>query len=152
LLELQNNCIETYLVAANFNAAKKQACATLCKSIYQTFLMMKSIEAARIVVSNHRTFAQTSLATCQQHSWHLFQELLDPTASGPLTSLDYEEKVRTCRAQIKMVQLTELNRPQPDLLAIIDYSSYLYHYVQLWKALVVVSHSYKELMEPSDVR
>lgn len=139
-LALHNNTIEIYLKAAQLSVTQHETCLAMQKAMYQTFLMLAQLKILHKKASLHVTFAQTELEVCDHDTQRMIKLLLRGDPIPP-----YSKKVETYRARIKAIQLQELEKLEPNFAPLLEYSSYLYHYIQLWQTLVVISLQYKQL-------
>jgi hypothetical protein len=139
-LVLHNSTIETYLKAAKLTGTQRESCVLMQKFLYQAFLMMQQLDRLHKKVSHHDSFAQTGLQECHHDTQSMLEALLNGELIPP-----YSEKVEHYRANIKALQLQELQQSQPNFAALLDYSSYLYHQTQLWRIFTEMSQQYRQL-------
>lgn len=150
LLTLQNTLFQNYL-NTHTDELKRTAYCQFHKGLYQVHLLQKQMQSIQAQTMQHIRFKETKLATVPAHTQQLITALINllqyKSDHFPQTTLF----VKQYREAIKAIQIQTCQQHAPDLSAILDYSNYLYHVIQLWDLLAFLASQAKILCKKDKI-
>ncbi|MBY0378207.1 MAG: hypothetical protein K2Q33_06580 [Gammaproteobacteria bacterium] len=134
LLSLQNVLFQTY-INVHTDKAAYMAYWQFHKGLYQLYLLQKQMRSIQDRTAQHISFEATKLATVPFHTQGLIKALINILECKADDLPEMNLFIQQYREAIRAIQIQACQQQNPDLAAILDYSSYLYHTIQIWNLL-----------------
>ena len=150
LLTLQNTLFQTYL-NTHTDELTRTAYYQFHKGLHQVYLLQKQMQSIQAQAMQHICFEETKLATVPTHTQQLIRALINILQYKPAHFQETNLFVKQYREAIKVIQIQTCQQQNPDLSAILDYSDYLYHTIQLWDLLAFLASQAKIIRQKDSV-